>query len=255
MLQQHYDRYTAQDQLVWKVLFDRQTALLHKRACQAFADGLQRIGFHRNAIPNFEETSERLRQATGWQLEPVAGMLNDAEFFGLLAQRKFPATVWIRSMEQFDFIEVPDLFHGVFGHVPLLMDKAFADFLHFLGHVAAQHLDDAVALERLDRLYGFTVQFGLVEENGSTRMYGAGLLSSSGEIHHCIADDSTRRPFDLGTVLDTPYSEAHLQDQYFVLPNWEQLTGSVAELAALLASDWEINLGKQLVEIPRNNKQ
>lgn len=240
MLQQHYDRYMAQDQLVWKVLFDRQTALLHKRACSAFAQGLAAVGFHRNAIPNFAEVSQRLYKATGWQLEPVEGMLNDADFFGLLAQRKFPATVWIRSMAQFDFIEEPDLFHGVFGHVPLLMDKAFADFLHFLGYVAAQHLDDDVALTRLERLYGFTVQFGLVQERGETRMYGAGLLSSSGEIHHCIGDVTRRFPFDLATVLQTPYSEAHLQDQYFLLNSWDQLTESVAELAALLASNWQL---------------
>ncbi|GAB3225501.1 hypothetical protein GCM10027346_06800 [Hymenobacter seoulensis] len=240
MVQQHYDQYTAQDQLVWKVLFDRQTALLHKRACAAFGQGLAAIGFHRNAIPNFAEVSQRLQKATGWQLEPVAGMLNDADFFGLLAQRKFPATVWIRSMAQFDFIEEPDLFHGVFGHVPLLMDKAFADFLYFLGHVAAQHLHDPVALARLERLYGFTVQFGLVQERGEARMYGAGLLSSSGEIHHCISDVTRRYPFDLATVLHTPYSEAHLQDQYFVLNSWDQLTESVAELAALLATNWQL---------------
>ncbi len=240
MIQQHYDRYTTQDQLVWKVLFDRQTALLHKRACSAFSKGLEAVGFHRNAIPDFQEVSQRLHKATGWQLEPVQGMLNDAGFFGLLAQRKFPATVWIRSMAQFDFIEEPDLFHGVFGHVPLLMDPAFADSLHFLGQVAAQHLNDAVALARLERLYGFTVQFGLVEEQGATRMYGAGLLSSSGEIHHCIGDVTRRFPFDLATVLHTPYSEAHLQDQYFVLNSWEQLTESVAELAALLSSGWEL---------------
>ncbi|SHI87677.1 Phenylalanine 4-hydroxylase [Hymenobacter daecheongensis DSM 21074] len=244
MLQQDYTRYTAQDQLVWKVLFDRQTALLHKRAASAFGQGLAKIGFHRNAIPDFQETSARLQKATGWQLEPVLGMLNDAEFFGLLAQRKFPATVWIRSMAQFDFIEEPDLFHGVFGHVPLLMDKAFADFLHFLGHVAAQHLDDAPALARLERLYGFTVQFGLVQEKGETRLYGAGLLSSSGEIHHFLADATRRQPFDLATVLHTPYSEQHLQEQYFVLNSWEQLTESVAELAALLSSGWE-----QVVEL------
>lgn len=106
--------------------------------------------------------------------------------------------------------------------------------------VAAQHLTDPVALARLERLYGFTVQFGLVQEQGETRMYGAGLLSSSGEIHHCISDVSRRYPFDLGTVLRTPYSEAHLQDQYFVLNSWEQLTESVAELAALLSAGWEL---------------
>ncbi|WP_260625646.1 phenylalanine 4-monooxygenase [Hymenobacter sediminicola] len=240
MLQQHYDRYTAQDQLVWKVLFDRQTALLHKRACTAFWQGLAAVGLHRNAIPDFSEVSERLYRATGWQLEPVKGALNDAEFFGLLAQRKFPATVWIRSMEQFDFIEEPDLFHGVFGHAPLLMDQRFADFLHFLGQMAVQHLDDAVALSRLERLYGFTVQFGLVQERGETRMYGAGLLSSSGEIHHCISDVTRRQPFDLATVLQTPYSEAHLQEQYFLLNGWDQLTESVADLAALFASGWQL---------------
>ncbi|GAA3996374.1 phenylalanine 4-monooxygenase [Hymenobacter fastidiosus] len=240
MLQQDYACYTTQDQLVWKVLFDRQTALLHKRAATAFGQGLAKVGLHRGAIPDFAEVSQRLHQATSWQLEPVHGMLNDADFFGLLAQRKFPATVWIRSMQQFDFIEEPDLFHGVFGHVPLLMDHAFADFLHFLGHVAAQHLHDAPALARLERLYGFTVQFGLVLERGEARMYGAGLLSSSGEIHHCLGDITRRQPFDLATVLHTPYSEQHLQDQYFVLNSWEQLTESVAELAALLSTGWEL---------------
>ena len=240
MIQQHYDRYTAQDHLVWKVLFDRQTALLHKRACAAFGRGLAAAGMHRNALPNFGEVSQRLQQATGWQLEPVGGMLGDADFYGLLAQRKFPATVWIRSMEQFDFIEEPDLFHGVFGHVPLLMDQGFADFLQFLGRVAMQHLDDAEALGRLERLYGFAVQFGLVLEEGETRLFGAGLLSSSGEIHHFLADAATRQPFDLATILHTPYSEQHLQEHYFVLRSWQQLTESVAELAALLALDREL---------------
>ncbi|TGE15401.1 phenylalanine 4-monooxygenase [Hymenobacter elongatus] len=240
MVQQQYDRYTAQDQLVWKVLFDRQTALLHKRAATAFGQGLAKAGLQRSALPRFEDISKRLHKATGWQLEAVTGMLDDATFFGLLAERKFPATVWIRSMEQFDFIQEPDLFHGIFGHVPLLMDRAFADFLHFLGRVAAQHLHDAPALARMERLYGFTVQFGLVQEQGATRMYGAGLLSSSGEIHHCIADETTRRPFDLATVLHTPYSEAHVQEHYFVLNSWDQLTESVAELAALLSTGWEL---------------
>ncbi|MBG8554893.1 phenylalanine 4-monooxygenase [Hymenobacter guriensis] len=241
MFEQRYNQYTTQDQLVWKVLFDRQTALLHKRACAAFGQGLEASGLHRHAIPDFDDVNRRLRAATGWELAPVQGMLNDADFFGLLAQRKFPGTIWIRSMQQFDFTQEPDLFHGVFGHVPLLMDAAFADFLHFLGHVAAQHLHDAPALARLERLYGFTVQFGLVQERGETRMYGAGLLSSSGEIHHCLSNANHQRPFDLASALQTPYSEAHLQDQYFVLNNWEQLTESVAELAALLSSNWQLN--------------
>lgn len=239
MLQQHYDRYTAQDQLVWKVLFDRQTALLHKRACTAFTQGLQRIGFHRNAIPDFQEVSERLHQYTGWTLVPVAGMVDDATFFALIAEKKLPATVWLRSMEQFDFIEEPDLFHDVFGHVPLLTDAAFANFLQFLGRVASQHLHDAVALQRLRVLYGLTVEFGLVMEQGKPRLYGAGLLSSAGEVHHCVHDETTRHPFDLATVLAAEFTEVRFQEQYFVLEDWDQLAESVAELAALLASDWQ----------------
>ncbi|MBT2558459.1 phenylalanine-4-hydroxylase [Hymenobacter sp. ISL-91] len=235
MLQQHYDQYSAQDHLVWKVLFDRQTALLHKRACGAFWQGLRAAGLHRHALPDFGQVSQRLQQATGWQLVPVAGLLGDADFYGLLARRRFPATVWIRSMAQFDFIEEPDLFHGVFGHVPLLMDAAFADFLQFLGHVATLHLPDAAAMVRLERLYGFAVQFGLVREGGETRLFGAGLLSSSGEIHHYLSEAAPRQPFELAAVLETPYSEAHLQDAYFELSGWEQLTESVADLAAVLA--------------------
>ena len=236
MLQQNYQHYSAQDHLVWKVLFDRQTALLHKRACAAFWQGLAAAGLHRNALPDFAQISQRLQKATGWELEPVAGMLNDVDFYGLLARRRFPATVWIRNMAQFDFIEEPDLFHGVFGHVPLLMDPAFADFLQFLGRVATRHLPDAAALTRLERLYGFAVQFGLVREQGETRLFGAGLLSSSGEIHHYLADTAPRQPFELAAVLNTPYSEAHLQEHYFELSSWDQLTESVADLAAVLAS-------------------
>lgn len=240
MLAQHYDQYTAQDQLVWKVLFDRQTALLHKRACSAFAQGLKRIGFHRNAIPKFEEVNERLQAYTGWELVAVPGMVDDATFFALLAEKKFPAVTWIRPMRQFDFIEEADLFHDVFGHVPLLTDVAFANFLQFLGHVARLHLNDAQGLQRLRALYWFTVEFGLVLEDGKPRIYGAGLLSSAGETHHCVDDETIRRDFDLAAVLHTPFTEVRFQEQYFVLPNWEQLTESVAELAALLSTNWQL---------------
>ncbi|GGF13403.1 hypothetical protein GCM10011383_25770 [Hymenobacter cavernae] len=244
MFQQPYDRYTAQDQRVWKVLFDRQTAVLHKRAASAFVEGLARIGLNRHAIPVFSEVSQRLRCATGWELKAVPGRVEDATFFALLAERKFPTTMWLRSMEQFDFVKEPDLFHDVFGHVPLLMDATFANFLHLLGRTALQHLHDAEALRRLRAFYGFTVQFGLVMEDGKPRIYGAGLLSSSLETHHCVHEDTPRQPFDLAMVLDTAYTEERLQEQYFVLNSWEQLTEAVAELAALLANvhvnAWEL---------------
>ncbi|OUJ72635.1 phenylalanine 4-monooxygenase [Hymenobacter crusticola] len=244
MFQQPYDRYTAQDQLVWKVLFDRQTAVLHKRAASAFVEGLARIGFNRHAIPVFSEVSQRLRAATGWELTAVPGRVEDATFFAMLAERKFPATMWLRSMDQFDFVKEPDLFHDVFGHVPLLMDTTFANFLHLLGKTALQHLNDADALRRLRALYGYTVQFGLVMEDGKPRIYGAGLLSSSLETHHCVHEDTPRQPFGLTAVLDTNYTEERLQEQYFVLNSWEQLTDIVTDLAILLVTAtvgaWEL---------------
>jgi phenylalanine-4-hydroxylase len=235
MFEQAYDQYTTQNQLVWKVLFDRQTALLHKRAAAAFGTGLTRLNFQRTAIPHFDAVSEQLRRHTNWELVPVAEAVDDATFFAFLAERKFPAVTRLRSMEQFDFVKTPDLFHDVFGHAPLLTDSAFADFLHFLGIVGRQHRHDAPALVRLRRLYGFTVQFGLVQEAGQPRIYGAGLLSSAGEIHHCVHAETARHTFELATVLDTAYSEERFQEQYFVLSSWEQLTESVAEMAALLA--------------------
>ena len=240
MLEQEATSYSVQDQLVWKVLFDRQTALLHKRAGAVFQQGLQGLGFQRHAIPDLAAVSGRLLQRTGWEVAPVQSRLDTAAFFALLAERRFPVTTWIRSMQQFDFIEQPDLFHDVFGHLPLLLDAAYADFLCFLGHVAARHPHDAPALQKLRRLYGFTVQFGLVLEGGSPRIYGSGLLSSAGELHHWLNTPDARQPFDLATVLRTPYSEDHYQDRYFVLNSWEQLTESVAELAALLASNWQL---------------
>ena len=232
--------YTTQDQLVWKVLFDRQTALLHKRAGAVFQQGLQELNFQRTTIPDLAEVSGHLLQRTGWEVAPVPGRLDAAAFFALLAERRFPVTTWIRSMQQFDFIEQPDLFHDVFGHLPLLLDAAYADFLYFLGHVAARHPHDAPALLKLRRLYGFTVQFGIVLEGVSPRIYGSGLLSSAGELHHWLNTPAARQPFDLATVLRTPYSEDHYQARYFVLSSWEQLTESVAELAALLASNWQL---------------
>ncbi|GAB2477519.1 phenylalanine-4-hydroxylase [Hymenobacter qilianensis] len=240
MFEQAHDQYTTQDQLVWKVLFDRQTALLHKRAAQAFGAGLARLDFQRTVIPRFDAVSEQLQRYTNWELVPVPEAVDDATFFALLAERKFPAVTRLRAMEQFDFVKTPDLFHDVFGHAPLLTDSAFADFLHFLGIVGRQHRHDLPALVRLRRLYGFTVQFGLVQEGGQPRIYGAGLLSSAGEIHHCVHDETARHAFELSTVLDTPYSEERFQEQYFVLNSWEQLTASVAEMAALLAESWQL---------------
>jgi len=237
--QPHAPQYSTQDQLVWKVLFDRQTALLHRRAVPAFAQGLAQLGLRRETIPDLEALSAQVAARTGWQLVPGARQVGLTAFFALLAERKFPVVTRMRSMSEFDFSPQPDLFHDVFGHVPLLLDEAFADFLHALGK-AAQPLSatDPAAWRQLWALYFFTAEFGLVLHHGQPRLYGAGLLSSAGEIHHCISEQTPRPAFDLATVLRTPVRDTRFQEQYFVLPDWSQLSASVSELALLMSGEW-----------------
>ena len=233
--QPHATYYSSQDQLVWKILFDRQMALLHRRAAPAFSQGLQRLGLRRDTIPDLTALSETVRELSGWQLAPIGQAVNVATFFGLLAERKFPIVTRIRPMRDFDFTSEPDLFHDVFGHVPMLLDPDFAEFLHLLGQ-AAQGISakTPVGRQELWALYFFTAEFGLVLHEGQPRLYGAGLLSSSGEIHHCANEDTVRLNFDLTTVLNTPVRDTRFQNQYFVLPDWADLGECVAELAGLL---------------------
>ena len=225
----------SQDQLIWKMLFDRQTALLHRRAVPAFWDGLARLGFRREAIPDIRELSATVEAETGWQLAPVGRPVEPAAFFALLAERKFPVVTRIRTMQAFDFSPEPDLFHDLFGHVPMLLDEGLANFLHELGQAYVVQPVGSPAREQLWALYFFTAEFGLVQVEGQPRLYGAGLLSSAGEIHHCVNEFTPRPVFDLATVLGTPATGARYQNQYFMLPAWEQLTECVEELAGLLA--------------------
>jgi phenylalanine-4-hydroxylase len=231
--------YSAQDQLVWKILFDRQTALLHRRAAPVFSEGLARLGLRRDTIPDIHELSVEVQALSGWQLVPFGQQVDLPTFFGLLAERKLPIVTRIRPMRDFDFSPTPDLFHDLFGHVPMLLDAAFANFLHELG-LAAQALPatDTATRKQLWALYFFTAEFGLVRHEGRLRLYGAGLLSSAGEIHHCMNDETPRSDFDLATVLGTLVLGTRFQNQYFVLPDWEQLAGYAAELAGILSGDW-----------------
>lgn len=224
-----------QDQLIWKMLFDRQTALLHRRAIPAFSQGLARLGLRREAIPDIHELSAVVEAETGWQLAPVGRPFDPPAFFALLAERKFPIVTRIRPMHSFDFSPEPDLFHDLFGHVPMLLDEGLASFLHELGQAYVAQPAGSPAREQLWALYFFTAEFGMVQHEGQPKLYGAGLLSSAGEIHHCVNEFTPRPAFDLATVLCMLVTGARYQNQYFMLPAWEQLTDCVEELAGILA--------------------
>lgn len=234
-LAQDYSHYTAADQHVWQLLFDRQMALLPGRASDAFLDGIRRIGFTREAIPDFRQVNPLLQQLTGWELVVVPGIVDDMVFFGLLAEKKFPATTWLRTLEQLDYLEEPDMFHDVFGHLPLLTDAGFADFLQRLGEAAVHHsLRWPGNLELFTRLYWFTAEFGLIQQPDGLRIYGAGLLSSHGEVRFSLGQEPVRLPFTLDGVLETPFEKDKFQDLYFVLDHMEQLPESLAQLQARL---------------------
>ena len=242
-MDQDYAAYTADDQWVWRALFERQMQVLPTVASRRFLEGLPRVDFQAAKIPDFAEVNPLLAQATGWSLVAVPGIVDDRTFFELLAARRFPATTWLRTPAQLDYLEEPDMFHDVFAHVPLLTDRFFADFLQAMGTLALRHLHNAYAVELLSRLYWFTVEFGLINEDGRLRIYGAGILSSAGETKFCLSDEPARRPFDVADILATPYVKDRMQDVYFFIDSYEQLAACVpaleAELLRLLAAQSE----------------
>ena len=231
---QDYAHYTAADRWVWQTLFERQLQVLPTVASRRFLNGLPAVGFRADNIPDFAVVNPLLDQATGWRLVAVPGIVDDRTFFELLAARRFPATTWLRTPAQLDYLEEPDMFHDVFAHVPLLTDPYFADFLQALGTLALRYLHDAHAVELLSRLYWFTAEFGLIAEDDQLRIYGAGILSSAGETTFCLSDGAARRPFDVAAILATPYVKDRLQDVYFVIDSYEQLAAAMPVLAAEL---------------------
>ena len=175
---QRWEELTAEDHWVWDTLFARQQTLLHDRAVTAFQEGLDILHLSRPGVPNFDELSEKLQARTGWTVVAVPGLVPDDVFFDHLSKRRFPAGSFIRQAKQLDYLEEPDVFHDVFGHVPLLAQPAVADFMQALGELGLQSLEKG-ALHRLARLYWYTVEFGLAREGGALKIYGAGILSSS----------------------------------------------------------------------------
>jgi len=220
---QNWTGYTAREHAVWDLLYARQTAMLQDRACDAFRRGVEHLRLSDKGIPNFEELSERLAKLTGWRVVAVPGLVPDKVFFEHLANRRFVAGRFIRKPEQLDYLQEPDVFHDLFGHVPLLSDPVFADYMQAYGEGGLKALRLG-ALEKLARLYWYTVEFGLIAEPGGLRLYGAGILSSFGESRFALDDTSPNRlKFDLMRVMRTRYRIDDYQQSYFVIDNFDQL--------------------------------
>lgn len=227
-IDQDWKAYTAEEHGVWRALYHRQADLLKDRATPEFVDGLNGLAIAADGVPDFLRLNEALGRATGWRIVAVSGLVPDAIFFDHLANRRFPATCFIRKPEEMDYLEEPDVFHDVFGHVPLLMNPIFADYMQAYGQggLKALKLD---SLHHLARLYWYTVEFGLIRNGDGLRIYGAGILSSKGESVYSMDDPKPNRiGFDLMRVMRTDYRIDSFQETYFVIDSFEELFEATA---------------------------
>ncbi len=222
-IDQGWDNYSAQEHAVWKTLFERQTELLPGRACNEFVEGMRQLPIGADAIPDFRRLSDVLMRHTGWQIVAVPGLVPDEVFFDHLANRRFPAGHFIRKANELDYLEEPDVFHDVFGHVPMLMNPVIADFVqaYGVGGLRAQQLG---VLPNLARVYWYTVEFGLVQQKDGLRIYGSGIASSFTESVFALENPSPNRiGFDLERVMRTNYRIDDFQEVYFVLDSLDDL--------------------------------
>lgn len=227
----------VQDAKVWKILFEQQMKILPTVASLEYLEGIKTMGFNANELPNFDKINARLKELTGWRIVGVPGIIDPIIFFPLLAERKFPATTWLREINQLDFLPEPDMFHDIMGHVPLLSNQIFCDFFQRIGKLGCQYLHNPKAVSMLGCLYWYTVEFGLIKsEKDSVKIYGAGVLSSYGEIQSALSQQSEYIPFDAERILNATYNDRCIQNKYFIIDSFEQLYHAMDEIKHILAS-------------------
>jgi phenylalanine-4-hydroxylase len=222
-IDQDWSSYSEKEHDRWDRLFARQTRVLQTRACQEFVDALDLLRLSQAGIPNMERLSDRLEPLTGWRVVPVADLVPDDVFFNHLAERRFPAGAFIRPESELDYLQEPDVFHDIFGHVPMLADPVFADFMQAYGKGGQRAMERGM-LKNLARVYWYTVEFGLVQSANGVKLFGAGIMSSATESEFALDSDSPHRiEFDLKRVMRTNYIIDDFQQSYFVIDSFEKL--------------------------------
>ncbi len=232
---QDYSTYTQDDFEVWEILYNRQIKTLQPLASEAYLQGIKDVNFSGKKIPNYLEVNELLMKLTGWQIHVVPGLIDNKPFFELMQNRKFCASTWLRKREQLDYLEEPDMFHDIFGHVPLLSNHSICHFLQELARIALRFIDKLQAIEYIARLYWYTIEFGLIREGNELKIYGAGILSSSGESIYALQSPEPQRiNYNVEQIFDTPYIKEHYQEQYFVIDSYQQLFNSIPDIESEL---------------------
>ena len=235
LIEQDWTAYTPEQNAIWSELVAQRMPQLEQYASEVYLDGFHKIGLKQEALPNLREVSKRLQPLTGWQSTPVSGFLPADAFFEMLAARMFPTTTWIRSRESMGYTPEPDIFHDVFGHVPMHAHPVFGNFLEHYGKVCAA-LTNQEDLERMGRLFWFTVEFGVIRERGEIKVYGSGLISSHGECTHVIERGKGLeiRDFDLEKVLDTVVDVSKMQPVLYAIESYDQIYEATKEAESRL---------------------
>lgn len=235
-MQQNMQAYTSNDQLVWKTLFNRQHENLKTKGSSIYLDCLSEMEPVLNAkqIPDFKAINAWFENRTGWKIAVVPGLIPVQDFFDLLAEKRFCSSTWLRSMHQLDYIEEPDMFHDIFGHIPLLVNPVFSEFAQKFGLLGQAFRDDPLALLQMQQLYWFTIEFGLILENDQPKVYGAGIISSFGETNRIANRDCTVHPFELNNVLGKLFQTDVLQDDYFIIKSLNQLIEALPQTSIKL---------------------
>lgn len=238
--EQIYSLYTEEDFQVWKILFDRQMEQLEGKVAGEFLEALEKVNFNRDEIPDFKKVNQILGDQTGWQLITVPNISPAEEFFKNLAEKKFTATCWLRKMSELDYLEEPDMFHDVFAHTPLLSNKAYTDFFQNMGFLAQKYDFDKEIILKLQRLYWFTIEFGLIRSNDGVKIYGAGIISSKGETQYALSDQSVKHDFNIPQIYKHDFRTDIIQEEYYVIDSFEQLAGSMDAIEAALFEDIKV---------------
>ena len=233
LIEQVWTEYTAEQHSVWAELVTRRMPQLREHACQEYLSGFEQIGLREDQLPDLAAVSARLAPRTGWQSAPVSGFLPADAFFEMLAARKFPTTTWLRSRESMEYTPEPDIFHDVFGHVPMHAHPVFADFLQHYG-AACRGLTDPRDLERMGRLFWFTVEFGVIRQQGAIKVYGSGLISSHGECSRVLAGGCEIKDFDLDAVLNQDFQTSAMQPVLYAVESFEQIYEATKQAEARL---------------------
>jgi len=233
--EQIYSNYTEEDFAVWKRLYEKQMYNFQGKVVDEFNLGIAHLNFNADEIPNFEKINNKLLALTGWSIKTVPNLAEADLFFEQLSKRRFTSTCWLRSMEEFDYLQEPDMFHDVFAHVPMLCNKKYTDFFHKIGQLATS-FHDQEAVKMLQRLYWYTIEFGVLQTKDDLKIYGAGIISSVGEINNVYGGLAQIKPFNIQEVLYTPFEIDKVQPLYFYIESFDQLQKALDGIEILLKS-------------------